>query len=97
MFTSTLPKVHVIGANAYGYTTAILLLLQGYKVTLVASTFPGDPNYYSSTYHADDTTSHWQTFASISDASLQRKYIMKRPTFERMAMLNITLSFIRLN
>ncbi|SAM05239.1 hypothetical protein [Absidia glauca] len=91
MFTSTLPRVHVVGANAYGYTTAILLLLQGYKVTMIASTFPGDPDYYSTTYHADDTTSHWQTFASISDASLQRKY----NTWP--AMLKLTLSFSTLD
>ncbi|KAI8331191.1 hypothetical protein BC941DRAFT_439231 [Chlamydoabsidia padenii] len=71
MFTSSLPRVHVIGSNAYGYTTAILLLLQGYKVTMMASTFPGDPDYFTSTYHPDDTTSQWQTFASISDANLQ--------------------------
>lgn len=63
MFTSSLPRVHVLGANIYGYTTAILLLVQGYKVTLLANEFPGEAGY-----RTDDTTWSWQ-----ADAGSQRR------------------------
>ncbi|KAI8099996.1 uncharacterized protein BX664DRAFT_322596 [Halteromyces radiatus] len=68
MSPSSLKRVHVVGANANGYITAILLLLQGYKVTLVAESFPGDD--LSNNYASDDTTSQWQTDTSLSQASL---------------------------
>ncbi|ORZ19034.1 hypothetical protein BCR42DRAFT_436360 [Absidia repens] len=85
MFTSSLPRVYVAGANAYGYTTAILLLLQGYKVTLMATRFPGDPDYSSTANHPDDTTSQWQTLASMSDASLQEYDISSFKMFWKLA------------
>ncbi|CAO3594412.1 unnamed protein product [Absidia cylindrospora] len=71
MFTSSLPRVHVVGANVYGYTSAILLILQGYKVTIIANHFPGDADY-SCNYPDNHANSHWQTEASNSDAHLQQ-------------------------
>ncbi|CAO3632131.1 unnamed protein product [Cunninghamella echinulata] len=66
MSATSLPRVIVIGANVYGFTTAILLLQKGYKVTLISSSFPGDTNY---TNHWSSL--HWKTRASTLDTSLQ--------------------------
>ncbi|KAG0183173.1 hypothetical protein DFQ29_009249 [Apophysomyces sp. BC1021] len=38
------PKVHVIGAGVTGLTTALLLRMKGYDVTILAKDFPGDDN-----------------------------------------------------
>lgn len=68
MNSTALPRVVVIGANVYGFTTAILLLQQGYKVTLISSSFPGDANYNNHW-----SSLQWKTRASTLDTSLQRK------------------------
>ncbi|ORX59729.1 hypothetical protein DM01DRAFT_1381262 [Hesseltinella vesiculosa] len=61
-----LPNVHVIGANVDGLTTAVLLLQQGYRVTLVANAFPGDKDYQPGWFNT-----HWQTSATASDTITQ--------------------------
>ncbi|KAI7881278.1 nucleotide-binding domain-containing protein [Lichtheimia hyalospora FSU 10163] len=63
------PKVHVIGAGVIGLTTATLLLIEGYDVTILAKHFPGD---MSIDYTSPWAGARWKTLAPNDDARLQR-------------------------
>ncbi|KAG2220124.1 hypothetical protein INT45_006152 [Circinella minor] len=66
---STPPKVHVIGAGVVGLTTALLLRIKGYDVTILAKHFPGD---LSSDYTSPWAGARWKTMAPNDDPRLQR-------------------------
>lgn len=65
------PKVHVIGAGVIGLTTATLLLIEGYDVTILAKHFPGD---MSIDYTSPWAGARWKTLAPNDDARLQRMW-----------------------
>lgn len=64
------PKVHVIGAGVIGLTTALVLQIKGYDVTVLAKHFPGDK---SAGY---ESGVQWKSMAPNSDARLQRKLVV---------------------
>lgn len=66
------PKIHVVGAGVVGLTTALVLQLKGYDVTILAKHFPGDK---SPEYSSPWAGARWKTVAPASDARLQRKQI----------------------
>ncbi|KAI9278767.1 hypothetical protein BDA99DRAFT_428548 [Phascolomyces articulosus] len=66
---STPPKVHVVGAGVVGLTTALLLQIKGYDVTILAKHFPGD---LSSDYTSPWAGARWKTMAPNDDSRLQR-------------------------
>ncbi|KAI9596748.1 hypothetical protein BDF19DRAFT_436649 [Syncephalis fuscata] len=75
------PEVLIIGAGVIGLTTALFLLEQGYRVSLVGEHLPGE-------YHPDYTSpwagAHWRTMAHSEDL-LQRE--MDTYTLEKLTQL----------
>lgn len=84
------PKVHVIGAGVIGLTTATLLLIEGYDVTILAKHFPGD---MSIDYTSPWAGARWKTLAPNDDARLQR---MWRTPRLMMMMCDMKLIFFAL-
>ncbi|KAG0189666.1 hypothetical protein DFQ28_003094 [Apophysomyces sp. BC1034] len=72
------PKVHVIGAGVTGLTTALLLRMKGYDVTILAKDFPGDDNSEST---VSCMAAGWKSVASSSETRLQRMFKMHFQAF----------------
>lgn len=64
------PKIHVVGAGVVGLTTALVLQIKGYDVTILANHFPGDK---SPDYTSPWAGARWKSVAPNFDARLQRK------------------------
>ena len=69
------PKVHVVGAGVVGLTTALLLQIKGYDVTILAKHFPGDK---SADYTSPWAGARWKTMAPNDNPRLQRKALIEK-------------------
>ncbi|KAI8344050.1 hypothetical protein BC941DRAFT_407623 [Chlamydoabsidia padenii] len=65
---SNMKHIVVIGCGVIGLTTAQLLVEKGYKVTIVATWFPGDRG---SNYTSPYAGAHWRTMATNAQPVLQ--------------------------
>ncbi|KAI8144782.1 hypothetical protein BJV82DRAFT_512735 [Fennellomyces sp. T-0311] len=63
-------NVHVIGAGVIGLSTAVALQMKGYRVTVLAKHFPGDPNNIE--YTSPWAGARWQSLATNADKRQQQ-------------------------
>ncbi|KAF7727779.1 hypothetical protein EC973_007010 [Apophysomyces ossiformis] len=64
------PTIHVIGAGVTGLTTALLLRMNGYDVTILAKDFPDDQN--DAEFNSRCAGTAWKPTATHSETRLQR-------------------------